>query len=421
VTGSWLDPFAIKIKHSSPHLLPQTMSQTAEVAKADNNVLLPGMIDRSVLRDSEVFWRDHQKWLQDCGYMLRPRYMPDWKASWLNENGQMVKKGKMVIEYEDAQFLKRGRTIGDATRISDGTYVTFKIVKQSDHPHEDNIATFLSSKALAKDPHNHCVPIYETLKVPDDDDRIILVMPFLRSWDNPHLETVGEAVDLFGQLFEGLQFMHKHHVAHRDISILNVMMDGSMYPNSWHPCDDDMDRFDFSVEAKYYTRSERLPSYYLIDFGLSRRYDPKDGLLLELAIFGGDKSVPEFQKSVDPCNPFPTDIYYAGNFIWVGVMKHYKGLEFMQPLVADMVQDDPAKRPSPLARSLPASTSCVRRWGLLSFSHALLVERMDSVYFAILRIYLQVSNILCKGSLLFPLTDLFFSLTSLMYRTLSAL
>ena len=107
----------------------------------------------------------------------------------------------------------------------------------------------------------------------------------------------------------------------RDISILNVMMDGSMYPNSWHPCDDDMDRFDFSVEAKYYTRSECPPRYYLIDFGLSRRYDPKNGPPLEPPIFGGDKSVPEFQKSVDPCNPFPTDIYYAGNFIRVGVMK----------------------------------------------------------------------------------------------------
>jgi hypothetical protein len=107
----------------------------------------------------------------------------------------------------------------------------------------------------------------------------------------------------------------------RDISILNVMMDGSMYPNSWHPCDDDMDRFDFSVEAKYYTRSECPPRYYLIDFGLSRRYDPKDGPPLEPPIFGGDKTVPEFQKSVDPCNPFPTDIYYAGNFIRVGVMK----------------------------------------------------------------------------------------------------
>ena len=39
--------------------------------------------DRAKLNESEVFWRDHQKWLQTCGYMLRPRYMPDWKASWL--------------------------------------------------------------------------------------------------------------------------------------------------------------------------------------------------------------------------------------------------------------------------------------------------------------------------------------------------
>jgi len=310
------------------------------MSQADNT-LEPGIIDRTVLRDSEVFWRDHQKWLQNCGYMVRPRYMPDWKASWIDKGGS-----KLDIDYEDAQLLSRGRTIGDATRISDGTYVTLKVVTQSDNGYEVGIATFLSSEAFAKDPHNHCVPIYETLKVPDDDDMIILVMPFLRDWDSPHLETVGEAVDLFGQLFEGLQFMHKHHVAHRDISILNFMMDGSMYPNSWHPCHDERDRFDFSVEAKHYTRSQDPPRYYLIDFGLSRRYDPKDGPPLEPPIFGGDKSVPEFRKSVAPCNPFSTDIYYAGNFIRQGLMKEYEGLRFMQHLVADMVQDDPAKRPS---------------------------------------------------------------------------
>jgi hypothetical protein len=56
--------------------------------------------------------------------------------------------------------------------------------------------------------------------------------------------------------------MHKQHVAHRyelffcasstyeffsarDISILNVMMDGSMYPDSWHPCDGDQMRDNF--------------------------------------------------------------------------------------------------------------------------------------------------------------------------------
>ena len=30
----------------------------------------------------EFFWRDHYTWLQEQGYLLRPRYHPDWKPSW---------------------------------------------------------------------------------------------------------------------------------------------------------------------------------------------------------------------------------------------------------------------------------------------------------------------------------------------------
>jgi hypothetical protein len=133
--------------------------------------------------------------------------------------------------------------------------------------------------------------------------------------------------------------MHKQHVAHRyelffcasstyeffsarDISILNVMMDGSMYPDSWHPCDRDQMRDNFLVPAKRFSRSERPPKYYFIDFGLSRRYDPEDKAPLEVPIRGGDKTVPEFQKDIHkPRNPFLTDIYYAGNLIRLGVMK----------------------------------------------------------------------------------------------------
>jgi hypothetical protein len=34
------------------------------------------------LKDREIYWRDHQVWLQECGYMLRPRYLPSWIPSW---------------------------------------------------------------------------------------------------------------------------------------------------------------------------------------------------------------------------------------------------------------------------------------------------------------------------------------------------
>lgn len=31
----------------------------------------------------EYFWRNHQRWLAESGYMLRPRYREDWVPSWL--------------------------------------------------------------------------------------------------------------------------------------------------------------------------------------------------------------------------------------------------------------------------------------------------------------------------------------------------
>jgi hypothetical protein len=39
--------------------------------------------DDSDLDPLERWWRDRQKWLEDHGYMLRPRYRPGWTPSWL--------------------------------------------------------------------------------------------------------------------------------------------------------------------------------------------------------------------------------------------------------------------------------------------------------------------------------------------------
>ena len=35
------------------------------------------------LFEDEYFWRDHQPWLAESGYMLRSRYRKDWEPSWL--------------------------------------------------------------------------------------------------------------------------------------------------------------------------------------------------------------------------------------------------------------------------------------------------------------------------------------------------
>jgi hypothetical protein len=56
-------------------------------------------LDLTVLRETEVWWRDHQKWFEDSGYMLRPRYRPDWKPSWLENSN------RLTFLCEDAQPL----------------------------------------------------------------------------------------------------------------------------------------------------------------------------------------------------------------------------------------------------------------------------------------------------------------------------
>jgi hypothetical protein len=87
-----------------------------------------------------------------------------------------------------------------------------------------------------------------------------------------------------------------------------------MFPQGFHPLVQN-DAPDFSKSAKHLTRTQHPPKYYLLDFGISRRYNPANGPPLELPIEGGDKTVPEFQTSNDACDPFPTDVYYLGNLI----------------------------------------------------------------------------------------------------------
>ena len=72
---------------------------------------------------------------------------------------------------------------------------------------------------------------------------------------------------------------------------------------------------DLMHQPKHRSRTSRPTKYYLIDFGLSKRYDPANGPPRDLPIFGGDKTVPEFRQFNDLHDPFPTDVYYLGNIL----------------------------------------------------------------------------------------------------------
>ena len=128
--------------------------------------------------------------------------------------------------------------------------------------------------------------------------------------------------------------MHQNHIAHRydrphspsvcssyvvmsrDCKYNNIMGDLlPLYNFPPHPFDLRKKR-DFSGSAKTCSTRTRTPvKYYLVDFGLSRQYNPEDSPPLELPRWGGDKSVPEFLAVDTPCDPFPVDVYCLGNAI----------------------------------------------------------------------------------------------------------
>ncbi|RDB25210.1 hypothetical protein Hypma_007479 [Hypsizygus marmoreus] len=317
-------------------------SSVESLDTVESNVMKEGK-----LYEVEFFWRDHYLWLKEHGYTLRSRYRPGWVASWLNS------PWKGFFAAEDGIAACNVFQIMDATR-ADGTVVALKQIEHSVHPNEAAIGQLFSSEPFSSDPRNHCIPILDVLHSPDDENTI-LVMPILYDNEIPPFETVGEVVEFFRQIFEGLQFMHTNHISHRDCKYNNIMADvAPLYksrPHPWHP----WRTYDYSKDVKKRSSRTRTPiKYYLVDFGLSKIYKPENAPHLEPPAWGGDKTVPEFQTPErTPCDPFPVDVYCLGNAIRKNFLDceedmptAKEGFEFMRQLIDDMVNKDPKQRPT---------------------------------------------------------------------------
>lgn len=94
----------------------------------------------------------------------------------------------------------------EGTRISDGKQVMIKKIVTADHPSEPHFGRFFSKEPNASHPSNHCVPIYNVLKIPNEQEYTLLVMPFLVDCNTVPFETVGEAVEFSRQIFEVSSF-----------------------------------------------------------------------------------------------------------------------------------------------------------------------------------------------------------------------
>ncbi|KAJ6629433.1 hypothetical protein B0H10DRAFT_1776609 [Mycena sp. CBHHK59/15] len=297
------------------------------------------------LTTGDIIWRDMQPWLQDCGYMLRPRFRPGWVPSWKTS-------GQLMVLCEDS-YVPISFALMDAVRIADNALVMLKHVRSELSPYEADTWSYLSSEQLRADPKNHCIPLLDVLDPPGakPGDKV-LVMKFMHNFVEPYFDTVGEGVDFFQQVFEGLKFMHDHLVAHRDISLLNIMADGQhMYPNGFNPRQPKRTP-DLKEEAKHLTRTQAPPKYYFIDFGFTTKFDETQPRLA-FPLRGGNHYVPEIVNNEGETlvDPFAVDIFCMGHIIqlaFLDVRYVYPGMvgfEFMRPLIRDMTLTDPQKRP----------------------------------------------------------------------------
>ncbi|KAJ7665727.1 kinase-like domain-containing protein [Mycena rosella] len=278
------------------------------------------------------FWRDHNAWLKEHGYILRARYQPDWIA-WDHTTG-CVLDATRVLDGLPVLFKQKGLPSDRSSTIDFRAEFELQIIRK------------FSSEPLASDPKNHCVHLVEILDVPDVEKMNLIVIPLLFNWNYPRFAAIGEVVDLFSQILEGLHFMHSHNAWHGDCKINNIMMDSA-------PIQVSPRTLDLSRKARFRTRTQSPVRYYWIDFDHSGEHDPTNGSPLTELCYGGTHGVPEFAFQDRMCDPFAVDVWCLGNmireyFTQVGFRGHTQdgGLQFMYKLVADMTHEDPTKRPN---------------------------------------------------------------------------
>ncbi|KAI0819187.1 kinase-like domain-containing protein [Trametes gibbosa] len=282
------------------------------------------------LTPAELSWHRRHGFLHDHGYILRPRYTPGWRPSWIDTNDD-------PLFCEDSVTLRYYQVI-DAIRKSDNCLVAIKsFLKQGT---ELSIAQFLSS---LQDPRNHCVPVYDILPDPYDSRIALMVMPFLRPCNNPEFSTIGDVVEFVDQTIEGLVFMHSHRVAHRDIAASNVMMDASsLYPSGYHPM-----QLGYTPDVLHpvtaLPRAGRGVRYYYIDFGVSSRFQVGQSSLVLGDV--GRAYVPELSATV-PYDAFKVDIYALGDLLSKIIEQNFENTDFLLSLIVPMTQQRPDLRPT---------------------------------------------------------------------------
>ncbi|KAK7007790.1 kinase domain-containing protein [Favolaschia claudopus] len=240
-----------------------------------------------------------------------------------------------------------------------------KALHNSRSREEIDIITYLNSPKLRACPDNHTIPILDKIVT---EEWTFIVMPYWpRSVQTCIPWEVEDYFNRLAQALEGLAFMHRHGIAHRDISIGNMLLN-----------------VHYGIPGVYSSFARRNIALAYIDFGCARRFpagsDPASWM--GTGHWGTmDHAAPEVPRAdsvgigrgaPQPYQLAPVDIYALGSVLmralsWEQIYcktfgnpdhlptaAHQVLLEFVPgyvSLLERMMHPDPTRRPS-AARAL---------------------------------------------------------------------
>lgn len=195
-----------------------------------------------------------------------------------------------------------------ATRHKDGKKLVVKAVNLLSR--ELDIARYISSPALRRDPMNHCIPILDFLDV--SQDGICFVV--MEEWSSCLLSrlptTMHEFLSTIHQCIEHIVFLHRHRIVHLDISVYNFVTDYRGH-------------------------------YACIDYELSRRLDTDDHQVIS---HRATEIPPELERG-EASDPYMVDIWALAMLILRACQATGYGIPGLFQIVRSMLNERPDRRP----------------------------------------------------------------------------
>ncbi|KAH9484256.1 hypothetical protein JR316_0003736 [Psilocybe cubensis] len=196
-------------------------------------------------------------------------------------------------------------------RISDSKRVVVKAVHAGSR--EYSIVYKLSQPPFRNDPMNHTIPVLDQFTVPEDDMAFII----MEEWSTNLVASLGPCcmtrfLLAMRQCIEHAAFLHKHRIAHLDISLMNLLTD-------------------------YHGR------YAYIDYELSRHFDNLSPSLIYN--YRGTELPPESESSTG-IDPYKVDVWALGVLILRACKLTGYWIPELMLVIKPMLEDEPSRRPS---------------------------------------------------------------------------